>query len=100
LRHEKFSRRNYCYGNVYLYYVILSYGIGVLMNKKFYEIIYDCIVTGQVSSDRIAKYLKDKSFYKYWQKRKEEEEEIYGQKEQRELNESYKQSLANKKERS
>ena len=70
------------------------------MEKKFYEIIYDCIVTGQVSSDRIAKYLKDKSFYKYWQKRKEEEEEVYGQKEQEELNESYKQSLANKKERS
>jgi len=69
------------------------------MNKKFYEIIYDCIVTGQVSSDRIAKYLKDKSFYKYWRKRKEEEEEVYGQKEQTELNESYKQSLANKKER-
>ena len=69
------------------------------MNKKFYETIYDCIVTGQVSSDRIAKYLKDKSFYKYWQKRKEEEEEIYGQREQKELDESYKQSLANKKER-
>ena len=69
------------------------------MDKKFHEIIYDCIVTGQVSSDRIAKYLKDKSFYKYWQKRKEEEEEIYGQKEQKELDESYKQSLANKKER-
>ena len=70
------------------------------MKKKFYEIIYDCIVTGQVSSDRIAKYLKDKSFYKYWQKRKEEEEEVYGQKEQKELNDSYQQSLANKKERS
>ena len=69
------------------------------MNKKFYERIYDCIVTGQVSSDRIANYLKDKGFYKYWQKRKEEEEEIYGQREQEELNESYKQSLANKKER-
>ena len=69
------------------------------MNKKFYETIYDCIVTGQVSSDRIAKYLKDKSFYKYWKNRKEEEEEIYGQREQEELNESYKQSLANKKER-
>ena len=69
------------------------------MNKKFYEKIYDCIVTGQVSSDRIAKYLKDKGFYKYWQKRKEEQEEIYGQREQEELNESYKQSLANKKER-
>jgi len=42
------------------------------MNKKFYEIIYDCIVTGQVSSDRIAKYLKDKGFYKYWTKKKKE----------------------------
>ena len=41
------------------------------MNKKFYEIIYDCIVSGQVSSDRIAKYLKDKGFYKYWKKRNE-----------------------------
>ena len=70
------------------------------MEKKFYEIIYDCIVTGQVSSDRIAKYLKDKGFYNYWRKKKEEEEEIYGQKEQKELDESYKQSLANKKERS
>ena len=69
------------------------------MDKKFYEIIYDCIVSGQVSSDRIAKYLKDKNFYKYWRKKKEEEEEIYGQKEQEELDESYKQSLANKKER-
>ena len=70
------------------------------MKEKFHEIIYDCIVTGQVSSDRIAKYLKDKSFYKYWRKKKEEEEEIYGQKEQTELNDSYQQSLANKKERS
>ena len=69
------------------------------MNKKFYETIYDCIVTGQVSSDRIAKYLKNKGFYNYWKKRKEEEEEVYGQREQEELNESYKQSLANKKER-
>ena len=40
-----------------------------LMDKKFYEIIYDCIASGQVSSDRIAKYLKDKGFYKYWKKR-------------------------------
>ena len=69
------------------------------MDKKFYETIYDCIVTGQVSSDRIAKYLKNKGFYNYWKKRKEEEEEVYGQREQKELDESYKQSLANKKER-
>ena len=69
------------------------------MNKKFYESIYDCIVSGQVSSDRIAKYLKDKGFYKYWQKRKEEEEEIYGQKEQRELDESMKESFRQREER-
>ena len=69
------------------------------MEKKFYETIYDCIVTGQVSSDRIAKYLKDKGFYKYLQKRKEEEEEIYGQKEQRELDESMKESFRQRDER-
>ena len=69
------------------------------MNKKFYEIIYDCIASGQVSSDRIAKYLKDKSFYKYWRKKKEEEEEIYGQREQEELNESMKESFRQRDER-
>ena len=69
------------------------------MKEKFHEIIYDCIASGQVSSDRIALYLKDKKFYKYWRKRKEEEEEVYGQEEQKELKASYKQSLANKKER-
>ena len=66
------------------------------MNKKFYEIIYDCIVTGQVSSDRIAKYLKDKGFYKYWKNRKEE---VYGQKEQRELDESMKEAFRQRDER-
>ena len=69
------------------------------MDKKFYESIYDCITSGQVSSDRIANYLTDKSFHAYWKKRKKEEEEVYGQREQEELNASYKQSLANKKER-
>ena len=69
------------------------------MNKKFYETIYDCIVTGQVSSDRIAKYLKNKGFYNYWKKRKEEEEEIDGQKEQRELDESMKESFRQRDER-
>ena len=67
------------------------------MNKKFYEIIYDCIVTGQVSSDRIAEYFKDKGFHKYLKKK--QNEGVYGQQEQEELNASYKQSLANKKER-
>ena len=66
------------------------------MKEKFYERIYDCIASGQVSSDRIAKYLKDKGFYKYWKNRKEE---VYGQREQKELKASYQQSLANKKER-
>ena len=68
------------------------------MKEKFHEIIYDCIASGQVSCDRIALYLKDKKFYKYWRKRKKEEE-VYGQQEQEELKASYKQSLANKKER-
>ena len=69
------------------------------MDKKFYESIYDCIASGQVSSDRIAKYLKDKSFYKYWQKRKEEEEEVYGQREQEELDESMKEAFRQRDER-
>ena len=69
------------------------------MNKKFYETIYDCIVTGQVSSDRIAKYLKNKGFYNYWKKRKEEEEEVYGQREQDELNESMKEAFRQRDER-
>ena len=43
------------------------------MKEKFHEIIYDCIASGQVSSDRIALYLKDKKFHKYWKKRKERE---------------------------
>ena len=68
-----------------------------MMNKKFYEKIYDCIVTDQVSSDRTAKYFKDKGFYKYW--KKSQNEGAYGQQEQEELNASYKQSLANKQER-
>ena len=66
------------------------------MKEKFYETIYDCIVSGQVSSDRIAKYLKDKGFYKYWKNRKEE---VYGQKEQRELDESMKEAFRQRDER-
>ena len=66
------------------------------MNKKFYESIYDCIASGQVSSDRIAKYLEDKGFYKYWKNRKEE---VYGQKEQRELDESMKEAFRQRDER-
>jgi len=42
---------------------------GARMNKKDFESLYDCIVTGQVSPDRIAEYFKDKKFYQYWKKR-------------------------------
>jgi len=66
------------------------------MNKKFYESIYDCIASGQVSSDRIAKYLEDKGFHAYWKNRKEE---VYGQKEQRELDESMKEAFRQRDER-
>jgi len=39
------------------------------MNKKDFKSLYDCIVMGQVSPDRIAEYFKDKKFYQYWKKR-------------------------------
>ena len=68
--HAQFSLRYTNDRDVYLHHVVSRYGYYILMDKKFYESIYDCIVTGQVSSDRIAKYLKDKGFYKYWKKRK------------------------------
>ena len=41
------------------------------VNKKDYEVIYDCIVSEQVSPDRIAKYFEDKKFLNYWRKRNE-----------------------------
>ena len=39
------------------------------MNKKFYEIIYDCIVTGQVPVDVINEYFQDKGFHEYYKER-------------------------------
>ena len=41
------------------------------INKKDYEVIYDCIVSEQVSPDRIAKYFEDKKFLDYWRERNE-----------------------------
>ena len=37
----------------------------MIVNKKDYEIIYDCIVTEQVPPDMIAKYFEDKKFLEY-----------------------------------
>ena len=68
-----------------------------MVKKKDYQDILDCIKSDQVSAPEIAKYFKDKGFYKYWKKK--QNEGVYGQQEQEELNASYKQSLANKKER-
>ena len=56
------------------------------MKEKFHEIIYDCIAIGQVSSDRIALYLKDEKFYTYLRTQKTKEEVVYGQSEQTQLN--------------
>ena len=69
--HDQFSIRYTNDRDVYFHHVVFGHGDYFLMKKKFYESIYDCIVSGQVSSDRIAKYLKDKGFYKYWKKRNE-----------------------------
>ena len=42
------------------------------IKEKDYKNIYDCIVSEQISSDRIAKYFEDKKFLKYWRKRNEQ----------------------------
>jgi len=42
------------------------------IKEKDYKYIYDCIVSEQVSPDRIAKYFEDKKFLKYWRKRNEQ----------------------------
>ena len=41
------------------------------VNKKDYEVIYDCIVSEQVSPDRISKYFEDKKSLNYWRERNE-----------------------------
>ena len=41
-----------------------------LIKKEQYEDIYDCIVSDQVSPDRMAEYLEDMEFYKYYIKRR------------------------------
>ena len=46
------------------------------IKKKDYEAIYDCIVSDQVSPDRINNYFQDKKFYKYWKNRRQEDMEI------------------------
>jgi len=46
------------------------------LHKKDYESIYDCIVSDQVSPDRINNYFQDKKFYKYWKNRRQEDMEI------------------------
>lgn len=38
------------------------------LKKSEYEEVAECIVSDQVSSDRIVNYFKDKEFYKYYKK--------------------------------
>ena len=38
------------------------------LKKSEYENVAECIVSDQVSPDRIANYFKDKEFYKYYKK--------------------------------
>jgi spermidine synthase len=40
------------------------------IKEENYEEIYDCIVTDQVPPDKIAEYLADEKFYKYYIKRR------------------------------
>ena len=42
----------------------------VKLKKEEYEDIYDCIVSDQVPPNEIAEYLEDRTFYKYYIKRR------------------------------
>ena len=42
----------------------------VKLKKEQYENIYDCIVSDQVPPNKMAEYLEDMSFYKYYIKRR------------------------------
>jgi hypothetical protein len=41
----------------------------MILNKKDYQDIADCIRSDQVSADRVAKYFEDKQFYKWYKKK-------------------------------
>jgi hypothetical protein len=41
----------------------------MIKNQKYQERL-ECILSGQVSSNTIALYFKDKKFYQYYRKRK------------------------------
>ena len=42
----------------------------VKLKKEEYQDIYDCIVSDQVPPNKMAEYLEDMSFYKYYIKRR------------------------------
>jgi hypothetical protein len=42
----------------------------VKLKKEKYKDIYDCIVSDQVPPNEIAEYLEDRTFYKYYIKRR------------------------------
>ena len=42
-----------------------------MIKKQKYQAILECILSGQVSSNTIALYFKDKKFYQYYRERKD-----------------------------
>ena len=42
-----------------------------MIDTKKYQEILECIISGQVSSNTIALYFKDKKFYQYYKERTE-----------------------------
>ena len=40
-----------------------------MIKKQTYQAILECILSGQISSNTIALYFKDKKFYQYYKER-------------------------------
>ena len=73
-----------------------------MVKKKDYQDILDCIKSDQVSAPKIAKYFEDKGFYKFYkdnQKPKKQDFLEEAEKEKKDLEQSYKESKRQTKER-
>ena len=48
------------------------------IKESEYPLYYDCIVTDQIDSKGIAELFEDKGFKRYWNRKKEQQNKIYG----------------------
>ena len=73
-----------------------------MVKKKDYQDILDCIKSDQVSAPEIAEYFEDKGFYKFYKDNQKPTKKDFleeAEKEKKDLEESYKESKRQTKER-